>query len=389
MAMPPLARPVGSIDAPRDNDSRLRFIDSLRGLAALYVLALHLLFFAKLNTQAPPWALLFLGHGGSGVTLFFMISAFSLCYAHEQGFARPGSVVDFFIRRGARILPLFYVMLAVTLLRNAWYHAFPHTVGEVARAALLMFNFIPGEEDGIVPAAWSIGVEVVFYAMFPFLFPRIRNLPRLAVAIMLSLIAATLFRAFVFTLPLSPAAQLSFFNDSLLRRLPVFLMGIGTWIVYSRYLASTIFPLWRGAVLSMASACLYVAYISGGLNIDWPEPYYWEAVVYAGLLTGLGIWPIWPVVSRATVFCGRISYSIYLLHVPVMASLTPLYDAVERWSLPGGMRLLVCLLLTLAFVLPLAMLTYSIVEKPGMRLGKIALQWRRRSGARMAEAAKA
>ena len=369
---------AGAAVPPIGAGKRLAFIDGLRGIAAIYVLTFHLMFVSGLATLSPPWAFRFLINGGSGVTLFFIVSAFSLCQAHSEGFAAPGSIVDFFIRRCARILPLFYVLLGFTLLHNAWLHVFPHSIGQIARTALLVFNVVPGEEDGIVPAAWSIGVEILFYAIFPWLFPRVRSLQRLGLALALSLAAASLFHAFVSGLPFSAAAKSSYFSASLPRRLPVFLLGIGTWIVFRRLSSQRIAPAPWGAALLVSSVFLYGAYIYGWLNIDWPEPYYWEAVVYAGLLIGLGSWPAWPVVSRATSFCGRISYSLYLLHVPVMTAMSPIYVRMKEGSMPPGIKLLVCFLLTLGALLPLATLSYATVEVPGMELGKLLLARRKK-----------
>jgi peptidoglycan/LPS O-acetylase OafA/YrhL len=382
---PPAPPDRAAVTAQRAG-TRLVFIDSLRGMAALYVLMFHLMFVSGLGALSPPWALRFLMNGGSGVTLFFIVSAFSLCHAHAEGFHASGSVVDFFIRRSARILPLFYVLLAFTLLHNAWFHVFPHSAGQIIRTTLLVFNLVPGDEDGIVPAAWSIGVEVMFYAVFPWLFPRVRSLPLLATALLLALALASLFHGVVFSLPYPAAMQSSYFSASLPRRLPVFLLGIGTWIVFRRFVADRPASALRGGALIGSSVCIYAAYIYGGLAIAWPEPYYWEAVVYAGLLIGLGVWPVWPAVSRATAFCGRISYSIYLLHVPAMMALAPVYDVIERWQVPGGVRLAVCLVLTLIILLPLAALSYTVVERPGMRAGKVLLAWRRRERGRRAAA---
>ena len=354
--------------------TRLVFIDSLRGAAAIYVLMFHLLFASDLLLQVPSAALAFLMHGNSGVTLFFIVSAFSLCHAHQHGFTAPGSLTDFFIRRAARVLPLFYFVLAYTLLHNASLHMFAHSAGQVLRAILLVFNLVPGEEDGIVPAAWSIGVEVLFYACFPWLFPRLQSLSRVAVAVILSLSAAGLFHAVVGLLPYTPAARSSYFTDSFARGMPIFLLGIGAWIVFRRHVDGLHLPLARAATLIAASALLYAAYINGALSFAWPEPYYAEAVVYALLLIGLAIWPAWPLVSRATSFCGRISYSIYLLHVPAMAALAPAYDVIKQWPLPGGARFTLCLLVTLACLLPVATLSYLVVEKPGMEAGKMLLR---------------
>ena len=69
---------------------------------------------------------------------------------------------------------------------------------------------------------------------------------------------------------------------------------------------------------------------------------------------------------------GLCSYSIYLCHEPLM-------EALANWlpALPGGgyARLLV-LVAVWAGLVPLGLLLYRVLEKPGIRLGQA---WRRRT----------
>ena len=65
--------------APAKN-RRLEFLDALRGLAAAYVLMYHMVFVAQPNLALPRWVEKVAHAGGSGVTLFFIVSAFSLYY---------------------------------------------------------------------------------------------------------------------------------------------------------------------------------------------------------------------------------------------------------------------------------------------------------------------
>ena len=63
--------------------NKLDFIDSLRGLAALYVLVYHMTYAIGGSVSAPKWLVPFVFLGHSGVTLFFAVSAFTLCLSME------------------------------------------------------------------------------------------------------------------------------------------------------------------------------------------------------------------------------------------------------------------------------------------------------------------
>ena len=59
---------------------RLDFLDALRGLAAAYVVVYHMILLPDPHLATPEWASKVAHAGGSGVMLFFVISAFSLYY---------------------------------------------------------------------------------------------------------------------------------------------------------------------------------------------------------------------------------------------------------------------------------------------------------------------
>lgn len=120
---------------------RLAFLDGLRGYAALQVVALHYLtFFAPAVGQVAPqlphpaWQnafihspLLFPADGYVAVALFFLISGMVLSGAFEQG-------GEFWVQAGRRSLRLGLPMAASVLLAAAWFTLWPHAH---ARAAAL------------------------------------------------------------------------------------------------------------------------------------------------------------------------------------------------------------------------------------------------------------
>jgi peptidoglycan/LPS O-acetylase OafA/YrhL len=74
---------------------RLHFIDALRGLAALYVLLFHFVMIPQPKLYVPPAIRPLVLNGWSGVTLFFVISAFTLASPSISASMSPIEHCDF------------------------------------------------------------------------------------------------------------------------------------------------------------------------------------------------------------------------------------------------------------------------------------------------------
>lgn len=363
------------------NPPRFEFVDALRGLAAVYVAIFHMIYvptFADTGPEldVPHWAYAVARRGDTAVTLFFIISAFSLCHIMRARRAEPHEIHDFYIRRLFRIAPLFYVMIAVFLIRDRMVSGTPHEPWEIAKNALFIFNFFPGLEQGIVPASWTIGVEMIFYAIFPLLFARLGGIAAAVALCFAALLAGVAFHEVSAHLPVTDAIRAPFEQFSFFEHLPVFVFGMLCWLVFDRYISHSPRPPAVGAALILGSLWAYHAWLHHGLEVLFPDTYYWQAIIYGALLLGLGILPSRIFINSATLFCGRISYSIYLLHPLVIFHLTPVYRRVYASGLPLSVRFLICAAMTLGAVLSLAWATYRWIELPGMRLGKRVLAWR-------------
>jgi peptidoglycan/LPS O-acetylase OafA/YrhL len=160
--------------SPTVSPRRYDFIDGLRGIAILGVLAVHLSQFVTGGAGGSfRTGMLreYLESGARGVQLFFIISAFTLFASASQRFGSETSPIrSFYVRRFFRILPLWWISIFLYAYLNG---------GDPFPQAFMYFGFIRFK-DGVevFPYGWSIFVEETFYLMFPFVFSWINGVPR-------------------------------------------------------------------------------------------------------------------------------------------------------------------------------------------------------------------
>jgi peptidoglycan/LPS O-acetylase OafA/YrhL len=173
--------------------ARLPYVDSLRAIAALSVLAYHAAFVlgGLGSSGAGPW----LQELNLGVVLFFAISGFLLyrpfALARVSGAPAP-SVREYARRRVLRIVPAYWV--ALTLIAVAVGRSEVFTAEGIATYYGFAQGFRADTIVGGIGQAWTLGVEACFYAFLPLLAALMRRVrardPRGAVRSELAMIAA-------------------------------------------------------------------------------------------------------------------------------------------------------------------------------------------------------
>ena len=172
---------------------RLRYLDSIRGLSALYVAACHayLMYaagFAEQGLQSTSGSLLlatsWLMWGRSAVAVFIVVSGYCLMLPVVQSPTRElrSTFFSFMAHRARRILPPYYAALAVSISLilivpsladptiGEWHKSFPAiTAGSIASHLLLLHNYIPAHQYAIDHPLWSIATEWQIYLLFPLL----------------------------------------------------------------------------------------------------------------------------------------------------------------------------------------------------------------------------
>ena len=145
--------------------NRLSGFDGLRALAALAIVLLHVTSSTGASVHGP-FAIYF-ARLDAGVAVFFVISAFLLYrpfVADHLDAGRPVDTGRFYLRRAVRIYPAYWVALTAVIVLFGDAHI------EGARQYVLQYSLLqiytPKLLSGIVPA-WSLAVEVSFYALLP------------------------------------------------------------------------------------------------------------------------------------------------------------------------------------------------------------------------------
>lgn len=365
---------------------RHRYVDALRGLAATYVLLFHLALTADPPLPLPSYIRWFILGGGTGVSLFFITSAFTLCgsMAARSARATPETAAsrlgDYAIRRFFRIAPLFYVLLLVSWLRDASRGVY-HPWSSVLYNLTFTFNFVPGEETSFVWAGWTLGVEMVFYVVFPLLFRFVTSVERAVLCLALSIGLAFAYPSLAAWAPPLALLANTFGHFGFFTMLPLFAAGMLAFHLHRRPVAGAAdgrsaegrsVDHRRLSLTLLISAA--VAYRVLLLLPGW-APFevvlFMQAPIFVALLLSLSMvaWPL--LVNRVTVFLGTISYSLYLNHSLVLWVLGPLFQWVYRQPVIFvTVRFAICAAIALASTVAVSWVTYRWIEQPGVRLGQ-------------------
>ncbi|HWW68547.1 MAG TPA: acyltransferase [Duganella sp.] len=296
-------------------------LQALRGLAALAVVFHHVLRAVTINRPAelhlPPSPLLsnpiLVDLGAMGVDLFFVLSGFLMMYIsrpYEQGTKSTG---DFLANRLIRVWPL-YAVVTIYLLGQAYHNASAGGSGfDLAPMRLLSLFFIPSfNESGILQpilgVGWTLNYEVFFYLVFAasILMKRDRILAIATVLVGGGYAIGAL-------LPDGSVLRAFLFNSVILE----FLLGAA---IASAYMKSMLVAKHAYACLAAGLAVLAifapVPVDEGFRLLTRGVP---AALLFAFVLLSESKirWP------RAIIVLGDASYSIYLVHIPVLYTVAP------------------------------------------------------------------
>lgn len=214
------------------------------------------------------------------------------------------------------------------------------------------------------PPAWSLSLEWQFYLVAPLAIIATRKLPiaLITIAALTALYISYEFHVFG-----------SFEQRSLLfAATPFFAIGIVSRIVYPKLAGSLRNPAIVLALLGMESplgwqmapfvvwGCIYVVLITDRRNLRPLDDTVIAVVSYI-------------LESRAALFIGRRSYSIYLCHVPLLCGIFYLLTSVND-RLSHSVEFASLLVTVVPIVFLVSCILYLAIERPGIIVGNIVVK---------------
>lgn len=369
--------------AERTDNSRIEIHKKLHGLDHLRALAILLVFmfhYQILSSGQPGWLPEVARFGWTGVDLFFVLSGFlissQLFFQIKQG--RTPSLKEFFVKRFFRILPAFWVVVAI-------YFCVPFFREKEALPPIWKFltftqNFgLNLGRFGTFSHAWSLCVEEHFYLLLPFILVVLQRAKLFHRSYWL-LIALFLFgfviRTYSFNNLYLPrigteSAGIDWYKYiyyPTYNRLDGLLAGVGIAAVY-RFLPD----LWeRMSRFGNLYIVLGLLVLTGACFLCEDAQSY-QASIYGfpliaigyGLMTMGAVSPVsflykWN--SKVTAYIATLSYAIYLTHKGVI-HMTHLFFADRHIDIDGNLLFVICIITSTLG----AVVLHRIIEKPFMK----------------------
>lgn len=362
--------------------------DSLRAIAALSVFAYHTRLFAS-----PPEALQpYIARLDIGVTIFFLISGFLLYrpFARARLRREPAlNIPAYAWRRGLRIVPAYWVAL---LLIGLWF-GLDAVLGSDAP---IYFGFVqiyfPSHAISGIGQAWSLCVELTFYAFLPIWawgLRRIRVVDArqwLRTELVGLVVLAFLSYAYKEWVLLEHLGEISDIGQyALPRYFDLFALGMGlavasVWLE-GRPLPRLLRPLDRFPSIAWGAAFVAFWAVSTQIGLAGrtvPSAHLGRHYLYAvaaflllvpavignqrrGVLRQI-------LASKTLLWIGLVSYAVYLWQLAVLDKLAEWGVSKDIVREAGGARYFVVAAVALALTLAIAAASYYVVERPALRL---------------------
>ena len=317
--------------------NKIGIIETIRGIAALAVCLFH---FSKANIDFKGSSELFKtisSYGWTGVEAFFVVSGFIIPFSLYRSNYKLKHFPRFFLKRSIRLEPVYIICILLVIIINylSWLApGFKGVKPDINISNIIFHIFYLPEYFGlqwILPVFWTLQIEIQFYLLMGIFYALFWNKVNNFILSNLMLLILSFF------IPLKVFVYI-----------PYFIMGMLVCARKIDYIQS--YTLYTGIIICSSVLLIHHENI---------------VPIFVGVLTALLIFFI-EFKNVITDFLGKISYSLYLIHIPIGSRILNLsgryvHEPYEVWL--AIVFALFCTILS-------AWLFYRFIEKPFQLMSK-------------------
>jgi len=352
--------------------NHLNGIDTLRGLAVSIVVVYHFFVLLNINNIITPFINSF---GLLGVPIFFIISGYLIYSSIDNNIKKRGKregVKNYFLHRLFRILPAYYFNLLVVLLiasfviDNNYLYSYRFTNQFLSHLSLTSYLTHKSAGLGVNGAYWTLNIEMLWYLIAPIFILYIKKIKSLIFIMILSLIYLialdnglldSLFN--INSQMPSYRLQLFYINSQLMGEINYFLVGV---LIYKYSIKS---PLESNSLSIIFILLFLLIFIGFNGYYGITESFLMLHIFTITVTTIIFILIYQTKLPKVNLinWLGKISYSIYLWHMPILFIMGHT-DILSYCSLTKTIIIFIILLLSISS------LSYYLIEEGSLNLRK-------------------
>ncbi len=334
----------------------LHLIQVLRGVASLLVVLLHATINVNENFKTD-----FLGDffsfGGAGVDIFFVLSGFIITYTSIKNLTHSDNVMPFLRRRIVRVFPTYWIIITGFLLLQVFFSSFYKTHYSFNIRNILSTYFLLPGHTMINGVSWTLTYELFFYFLFTlaFILPTKK----------LIYLVFTFYTVVLILLPVFGyyASNPNYWVNLLTHPMNTeFFMGILAALIIP-YIPS------KMCIPFVAGGCILflVGGILGNRQFIVVNDIFNRVILFGipafFIIVGLVKFELHKSIEVHNIFLllGEASYSLYLLHLPILVAFTRI---IARSGITNSVEIHILLFVAIVMICFVSILFYKWIEKP-------------------------
>lgn len=318
-----------------NSTEHMSYIDSLKGISILGIIAVH----SGLGHQQGVFS--DIGKiGANGVQLFFIISAYLMCYSLENNPVKDFQQWRFWMKKKfIRIAPLYYMALVIAWIETSgtgnmyWTGGKPITIGNILSHLFFVNGVNPFWINSIISVEWYVSDLMLLYALYPIIGRYIHSLKTAETLTMISIVTAFVFNHGIdklFNLSNNEITRTYVYNFGIVNQFQVMCFGILAFYLIKEIKENKIILNKMSGYMSLFLGLYIIAGVMFNRGLRVTSIYVFLAFGFMLIFIGTDITRCRIIDNKGFSKIGKYSYGIYLFHYTLID-----YFYKKRWLING------------------------------------------------------